>query len=65
MSLKRILVADDEESIRWVLSRALSKKGYHVELAENGDEALLLSRRNNYDLAILDIKMPGQRNNFV
>ncbi len=60
MSLKRILVADDEESIRWVLSRALSKKGYHVELAENGDEALLLSRRNNYDLAILDIKMPGQ-----
>jgi len=59
MSLKRILVADDEESIRWVLSRALTKKGYNVDLAESGDEALLLSRRNAYDLAVLDIKMPG------
>ena len=60
MSLKRILVADDEESIRWVLSRALTKKNYAVDLATNGDEALLLARRNNYDMAILDIKMPGQ-----
>jgi len=59
MSLKRILVADDEESIRWVLSRALTKKGFNVDLAETGDEALTLARRNAYDLAILDIKMPG------
>jgi len=59
MNLKRILVADDEESIRWVLSRALTKKGYNVDLATTGDEALVFARRNNYDLAILDIKMPG------
>ncbi|PLY01782.1 MAG: nitrogen regulation protein NR(I) [Desulfuromonas sp.] len=59
MTLKRILVADDEESIRWVLSRALTKKGYTVDLATTGDEALVFARRNKYDLAILDIKMPG------
>lgn len=59
MSIRRILVADDEESIRWVLSKALSKKGYRVELATDGSEALGLFRRNAYDMAILDIKMPG------
>ena len=40
MAIKRILVADDEESIRWVLSKALSKQGYQVDLATNGQEAL-------------------------
>ena len=59
MSIKRILVADDEESIRWVLSKSLTKQGYHVDLASNGREALLLSRKQTYDLAVLDIKMPG------
>ncbi len=59
MSIETILVADDEESIRWVLSKALSKQGFGVDLAENGQEALDLIRRNRYDLAILDIKMPG------
>jgi len=60
MSIHRILVADDEESMRWVLSRALGKKGFTVDLASNGDEALSLFERNRYDLAILDIKMPGR-----
>ena len=59
MSIKRILVADDEESIRWVLSRALKKKGFNVDLAEDGKQALSLFRSNRYDLAVLDIKMPG------
>ncbi len=59
MSIRRILVADDEESIRWVLSKALSKQGYSVDLAKNGNEALSLFRNNRYDLAVLDIKMPG------
>ena len=59
MSIKRILVADDEESIRWVLSKALSKQGYQVDLAGNGEEALALCRKQPYDLAVLDIKMPG------
>ena len=59
MSIKRILVADDEESIRWVLGKALTKQGFQVDLAANGNEALGLFRSNLYDLAVLDIKMPG------
>ena len=59
MSIRRILVADDEESIRWVLSKSLSKSGFTVDLASSGTEALALVRQQNYDLAVLDIKMPG------
>jgi len=59
MSLNRILVADDEESMRWVLSKALKRKGYTVDLAHDGRQALALIQDNSYDLAILDIKMPG------
>ena len=59
MAIKRILVADDEESIRWVLSKALKKQGYVVDLAEDGAEAKKLMRQDHYDLAVLDIKMPG------
>ena len=59
MPLSRILVADDEESMRWVLSKALRKKGFSVDLAKDGEEALRLIQADGYDLAILDIKMPG------
>jgi two-component system nitrogen regulation response regulator GlnG len=59
MPIQRILVADDEESIRWVLSKALIKKGFKVDLAEDGKQALSMFRSNHYDLAVLDIKMPG------
>ena len=47
MSIKRILVADDEESIRWVLSKFLTKQGYQVDLAKDGKEALLMSRKQS------------------
>ncbi len=59
MAIQRILVADDEESIRWVLSKALKKQGLIVDLAEDGLQARNLTRKNRYDLAVLDIKMPG------
>jgi len=59
MSINRILVADDEESMRWVLSKALRKKGFTVDIARDGAEALRLVKSECYDLAILDIKMPG------
>lgn len=57
--IKHILVADDEESIRWVLGKALTKQGFKVDLATDGKEALELFRHHDYDLAVLDIKMPG------
>src|SRR5512134_1542449 len=59
MPLTRILVADDEESMRWVLSKALKKKGFAVDLAVDGEQALGMIQSGSYDLAILDIKMPG------
>jgi two-component system nitrogen regulation response regulator GlnG len=59
MAIQRILVADDEESIRWVLSKALKKQGFIVDLAEDGLQARSLVQNNRYDLAVLDIKMPG------
>ena len=42
MPLNRILVADDEESMRWVLSKALKRKGFDVDLAHDGRQALEL-----------------------
>ena len=59
MAIQRVLVADDEESIRWVLSKALKKQGLTVDLAEDGLQAKALAQQNHYDLAVLDIKMPG------
>ncbi len=59
MAIQRILVADDEESIRWVLSKALKKQGFDVDLAEDGYQARKLAQQHRYDLAVLDIKMPG------
>jgi two-component system nitrogen regulation response regulator GlnG len=59
MPLTRILVADDEESMRWVLSKALKRKGFSVDLAVDGRQALSMIQDSSYDLAILDIKMPG------
>jgi len=57
--IKHILVADDEESIRWVLGKALTKQGFKVDLASDGKEALELFQHKSYDMAVLDIKMPG------
>lgn len=58
MTIKRILVVDDEDSIRWVLSKTLHKLGLDVDLADCGASANKLLKKNMYDLAILDIKMP-------
>lgn len=55
---RRILVVDDEEGIRQVLSRALSVKGYETITASNGSEALNLFLRNSFDLVITDLQMP-------
>src|SRR5438876_11477443 len=54
----KILVADDEESIRWVLERACAKDGHTVHAVASGREALVALRERAYDVALLDIKMP-------
>ncbi|HMG67139.1 MAG TPA: response regulator, partial [Chitinophagaceae bacterium] len=54
----RILVVDDDESIRSLLKQELSDAGYMVEEASNGKEALGAIRKNKPDLVILDVMMP-------
>ncbi len=55
----RILVADDEESVRNLLRRTLESAGYNVVSAANGQEALDKVSQVKIDAALLDIKMPG------
>ena len=55
----RILVVDDEESIRRTLRMTLEYEGYDVLEASSGAEALETIERENLDLVFLDIKMPG------
>jgi len=54
----RILVADDELSLRLVLQTALNKVGFQVQTAANGKEALRLAQEKDYDVVLLDIRMP-------
>jgi DNA-binding NtrC family response regulator len=55
----RILVADDEESMRHFLGRGLKRLGHTVATVDNGDDAVDAWQRAAYDVAILDLKMPG------
>jgi two-component system response regulator PilR (NtrC family) len=56
--LSRILVVDDEESMRQLLEIALGKEGYRLTLAESGRKAIEAFDKASYDLVISDIKMP-------
>jgi len=55
----RILIADDEPSIRFVLQEVLEGLGHRVTAVEDGDQALRELSRDHFDLAFLDIRMPG------
>jgi len=54
----RILVVDDEEALRTVLSGELASEGYEVQSAGDGDEAIATLGKQMFDLVLLDIKMP-------
>ena len=54
-----VLVVDDEEIMRDVLETLLSAEGYRVDLAKTGEEGLEMYGRRTYDLALLDVSMPG------
>ncbi len=61
-SRPRILVVDDEESIRRFADRALRSAGYDVVVASNGAEALtLVAGQAAFDLCVLDVVMPEMR----
>jgi len=56
---QRVLVVDDEASIRDLLSKTLALAEYDVDTAPDGTSALDRMRAFNYDLLIADLKMPG------
>jgi PAS domain S-box-containing protein len=55
----KILVVDDEPSIRQLVSRVLSKEGHEVEAVDNAEDALERIKSKRYSLILLDIKTPG------
>ncbi len=55
----KVLVVDDELEIRDLLSTFLTEEGYEVIVASNGEEAIELAKRENPQVILLDIMMPG------
>jgi len=55
---KRILIADDEKNMRWVLGQALESEGYEVAQAADGKEALSAIAEQEPDVLVLDHRMP-------
>lgn len=55
---RQILIVDDDPSIRNLLRLVAERRGYSVDVAADGDEALRLLAERRYDLAIIDLMMP-------
>lgn len=58
-ALARILIVDDDESIRVAMVRFLQRCGYDVQSAGSGSDALQLVESNSFDAMICDVRMPG------
>ncbi|MBL1142939.1 MAG: response regulator [Proteobacteria bacterium] len=54
-----LLLVDDDTTLRKVLSKALTKRGYHVSAAANVIEAESMATENSFEFAIVDLNMPG------
>lgn len=59
MTKKRILWVDDEIDLLRAHVRLLEEKGYNVDVATNGEDAVEMTREKGYDLVFLDEMMPG------
>ena len=55
----RILIVDDEEELVSALAERLVLRGFQVESATSGTDALKLSRKRDFDVLVADVKMPG------
>ncbi|NOX97081.1 MAG: response regulator [Nitrospirae bacterium] len=56
---RKVLVVDDDRLICWSLEKALKKDGCEVSVARTGEEARERLERDDFDLVITDLKMPG------
>jgi CheY-like chemotaxis protein len=56
--MKKILVVDDDRTLRTVLTRYLENRGYQVEQVSSGREALVAVAKNPPDLVVSDVMMP-------
>lgn len=59
METKKILIVDDEPSMRMALSESLDSCGYETEAVSSGEEALKIFDRDVWDMVITDMRMPG------
>ncbi|MDF1615937.1 response regulator [Petrocella sp. FN5] len=59
MNKKKILIVDDEKNIRMTVKNCLNETEYLVDIAVNGEEGYEMIQSTQYDLVLLDIKMPG------
>ena len=59
-TMKRILVVDDEQEVLYVFKRLLEQMQYEFTTCDNWEDALKAYSEKSYDLAILDVHMPGR-----
>jgi len=55
----RVLLVDDEENLLEYLSKRLLKQGFTVKAAFSGEDAVVAANQEHYDVAVVDLKMPG------
>lgn len=57
--MARVMLVDDDQSILHLFTRVLEGDGYHVESAENVNDAMAALSSRNFDVVVTDIHMPG------
>ena len=62
-SSKNVLIVDDDETLRYIINRKLSKEGYRCDEAGDSDQAMSQLSRKSAELVVLDIDMPGKKGN--
>lgn len=55
----RLLIVDDEIGFAEILRKRMSRRGIHVETAYRGEDAVRMLRENEFDVAVLDLKLEG------
>lgn len=61
MTIKSILLIEDDRFIGDMYSRSLSREGYQVDLIQNGEEGLAAALKGTYDMILLDVMLPEKK----